>query len=78
MLMLKNGIILLRLVRFDTAAGKNEVISGGIYHFDNKPLIVKACDADMEFTRAEWYTVLIWVKFMDWNSNIGVLKGSTR
>lgn len=37
--MLKNGII---LVRFDSAEGKNEVIQGGIYHFDNKPLIVKA------------------------------------
>lgn len=37
--MLKNGIL---LVRFKDAAGKTEVIEGGIYHFGNKPPIVKA------------------------------------
>lgn len=37
--MLKNGIV---LVRFDTELGKNDVVQGSIYHFDNKPFIVKA------------------------------------
>uniref|UniRef100_A0A0V0HUD6 Putative ovule protein n=1 Tax=Solanum chacoense TaxID=4108 RepID=A0A0V0HUD6_SOLCH len=49
------------LVRFDSIAGKNEAIQGGIYHFDNKPFIVKAWNDDMEFTREELYTVPIWV-----------------
>lgn len=44
--MLKNGIV---MVRFDTEVGKNEVIQEGIFHFDNKPLIVKAWTLDMEF-----------------------------
>ncbi|KAH0678960.1 hypothetical protein KY284_020045 [Solanum tuberosum] len=56
--MLKNGIV---LVRFDSIAGKNEAIQGGIYHFDNKPFIVKVWNEDMEFTREELYTVPIWV-----------------
>ncbi|XP_060177930.1 uncharacterized protein LOC132607872 [Lycium barbarum] len=43
--MLKNGIV---LVRFDSVEGKNEVLQGGVYHFDNKPLIVKAWNPDME------------------------------
>ncbi|XP_060170291.1 uncharacterized protein LOC132601199 [Lycium barbarum] len=68
--MLKNGIV---LVRFDSAEGKNEVIHGGIYHFDNKPLIVKAWDATMEFFREKLYYVPIWIKlprldFKYWSS----------
>lgn len=79
--MLKNGIV---LVRFDTEIGENKVIQGGIYHFDNKPFIVKAWTADMEFTRDELYTVPIWVKlpgldFKYWSSKgpskIGSLVG---
>lgn len=57
--MLKNGII---LVRFDTSEGKNEVLQGGIYHFDNKHFIVKAWHEEMEFTREELFTVPIWAK----------------
>ncbi|KAM3383419.1 hypothetical protein P3S68_008994 [Capsicum galapagoense] len=57
--MLKNGIT---LVRFDSQAGMSEVLREGIYHFDNKPVIVKAWHEDMEFTKDEWYTVPIWVK----------------
>lgn len=53
---MKNGIV---LVRFDSENGKNEVIQGGIYHFDNKPLIVKEWNPDMEFTREELHTVPI-------------------
>nr|XP_016440454.1 PREDICTED: uncharacterized protein LOC107766217 [Nicotiana tabacum] len=59
--MLKNSIV---LVRFDSVAGKNEVLKEGIYHFDNKPFIVKAWNPDMEFTRDELYTVPIWVKLL--------------
>jgi len=29
----KNGVI---IVRFDSVRGKEEVLKGGIYHFDNK------------------------------------------
>lgn len=57
--MLKNAIV---IVRFDTGIGKNEVIEGGIYHFDNKPLIVKAWNPDMEFSREELASVPIWIK----------------
>ncbi|KAH0652507.1 hypothetical protein KY289_030185 [Solanum tuberosum] len=63
--MLKNGIV---LVRFDSGMGKDEVLQGGIYHFDNKPLIVKAWSPDMEFTREELYTVPIWVKLLGLDS----------
>ncbi|XP_019263375.1 PREDICTED: uncharacterized protein LOC109241110 [Nicotiana attenuata] len=79
--MLRNGIV---LVRFDTELGKNEVMQGGIYHFDNKPFTVKAWSPDMEFTREELYTVTIWVKlpgldFKYWSpkglSKIGSLIG---
>lgn len=57
--MLKNEII---LVRFDTVCEGNEVIQGRIYHFDNKHLIVKAWEVDIEFTREALHTVSIWVK----------------
>lgn len=39
------------MVLFDSEVGKNDVIQEGIYHFDYKPLIVKAWSFDMEFTR---------------------------
>lgn len=47
------------MVRFDSEVGKNEVVEGGIYHFDNKSFIVKAWTADMEFRRDELYTISI-------------------
>lgn len=37
--MMRNGIV---LVYFDDDEEKLEVLQGGIYHFNNKPLIVKA------------------------------------
>lgn len=79
--MLKNGVV---LVRFDSEVGKNDVLQGGIYHFDNKPFIVKAWNLYMEFSRDELYTVPIWVKlpgleFKYWSqkglSKIGSLIG---
>lgn len=64
--MLKNGIV---LVKFDSEEGVNEVIQGGIYHFDSKTFIVKAWNPDMEFTREELLTFSIWIKFhgLDFN-----------
>ncbi|XP_033513808.1 uncharacterized protein [Nicotiana tomentosiformis] len=78
---LRNEIV---LVRFDSEAGKNKVIEGGIYHFDNKPFIVKVWTADMEFTREQLYTMPIWIRlpgldFKYWSpkglSKIGSLVG---
>lgn len=60
--MLKNDVI---LVRFDSETRKNEILQGGIYQFDNKFFIVKAWNADIEFTRKELYTVPIWIKYYD-------------
>ncbi|KAM3246825.1 hypothetical protein P3L10_008592 [Capsicum annuum] len=40
----------------------DEVLQGGIYHFNNKPLVVKAWSLKIEFTREELYTVPILVK----------------
>ncbi|PHU14690.1 hypothetical protein BC332_15895 [Capsicum chinense] len=68
----------------NTITGMNEVLREGIYHFDNKPLIVKAWHEDMEFTKDELYIVPIWVKlpgleFKHWGpkglSKIGSLIG---
>ncbi|PHU15324.1 hypothetical protein BC332_16529 [Capsicum chinense] len=55
-----NGVI---VVRFETVGGKQQVLQGGIYHFDNKPFIVKEWTPELEFTREELLTVLIWIKF---------------
>lgn len=59
-MVLKNGVI---LVRFEFEIRKNAMIEEGIYHFDNKPRIVKACSPDMEFTRDETNNMSIWIKF---------------
>ncbi|XP_070044841.1 uncharacterized protein [Nicotiana tomentosiformis] len=57
--MMKTGIV---LVRFDSEACNNEVLQGGIYHFDNKPFIVKQWNQDMEFSREELHSVPIWIR----------------
>lgn len=54
--MMKNEVV---LVRFDTVEGQNEVVQGGIFHFDNKPFIVKAWSLEKEFTRDEIHKVPI-------------------
>lgn len=51
------------MVRFETVVGKQEAIQGSIYHFDNKPLIVKEWSLHLEFTREKPLTVPIWIKF---------------
>lgn len=56
---MKNGIL---LVRFTFEEGKDEVLHGEIYHFDNKPLIVKEWVPEIDFSKEELYSVLIWVK----------------
>ncbi|KAK4729493.1 hypothetical protein R3W88_022481 [Solanum pinnatisectum] len=58
--MLRNGVI---VVRFETFIGKQEVLQGGIYDFDNKPFIVKEWTQEQEFTKEELETVPIWIKF---------------
>ncbi|KAM3337261.1 hypothetical protein P3S68_031586 [Capsicum galapagoense] len=58
--MLKNGVI---VVRFETVGGKQKMLQGEIYHFDNKPFIVKEWTLELEFTREELLTVQIWIKF---------------
>lgn len=73
--MLKNRII---LVRFDSELGENEVVQGGIYHFDNKPFIVKAWSPNMKFTREEMHTVPIWVKFSGLNFKYCNAKGLSK
>lgn len=45
--------------------GKQEVLQGGIYHFDNKPFIVKEWTPELEFTKEELQIVPIWIKFPD-------------
>ncbi|KAK6781940.1 hypothetical protein RDI58_019736 [Solanum bulbocastanum] len=58
--MLKDRVL---VVRFETVIGKHEALRGGIYHFDNKPFIVKEWTPELEFTKEELQTVQIWVKF---------------
>lgn len=78
---MRNGIV---MVRFDNEEGKQEVLEGGIYHFDNKPVIVKAWAPEMEFSKEELLTVPIWIRlpgldFKYWSakglSKIGSLVG---
>ncbi|KAH0682419.1 hypothetical protein KY290_020984 [Solanum tuberosum] len=57
--MMKNGIL---LVQFDCEQGKIDALQGGIYHFDNKPFIVKAWSPEIEFSKEELMTVPIWIK----------------
>ncbi|KAM3377385.1 hypothetical protein P3S68_009798 [Capsicum galapagoense] len=82
--MLKSGVI---IVRFEMIEGKNEVLQGGIFHFDNKPFIVKAWVPEMEFTREELQPAPIWIKFLGldfkyWShaglSNLGSLIGKPK
>lgn len=50
MAMMKNGVL---LIRFNTEKGKEEVLDGDIYHFYNKPLIVKAWNSEMDLSKDE-------------------------
>ncbi|KAK6786706.1 hypothetical protein RDI58_015231 [Solanum bulbocastanum] len=79
--MLQNGVI---VVRFESEIGKQEVLQGGIYHFDNKPFIVKEWTRELEFTKKKLHSVPIWNKlpgsdFKYWSkkglSKIGSLIG---
>ncbi|XP_019233469.1 PREDICTED: uncharacterized protein LOC109214047 [Nicotiana attenuata] len=73
--MLKNGIV---MVRFDTEAGKNEVIQEGVFHFDNKPLIVEAWNVDMDFSKDELCTVPIWIRLPGLEFKYGSAKGLSK
>ncbi|XP_015060309.1 uncharacterized protein LOC107006214 [Solanum pennellii] len=73
--MLKNRIV---LVHFDTIEGKNVVLQGGIYHFDSKPVIVKAWNPDMEFSKEVLSTFPIWVKLPGLEFKYWSLKGLSK
>lgn len=56
---MKNGIL---LMRFNYEERKNEVLQGGIYHFNNKPLIVKEWMLEMDFSKEKLSSVPIWIR----------------
>ncbi|KAL9227817.1 hypothetical protein vseg_003465 [Gypsophila vaccaria] len=59
---LPNGVF---LVRFNSIEMKQKVLNSGYYLFDNKPLIVKDWNENMELNRAEVKTVPVWVQLRD-------------
>ncbi|KAK4735519.1 hypothetical protein R3W88_009780 [Solanum pinnatisectum] len=73
--MLQNGVI---VVRFKTEVGKQEVLHGGIYHFNNKSFIVKEWTPELEFTKEELSTVPIWIKFLGLDFKYWSMKGLSK
>ncbi|PHU03296.1 hypothetical protein BC332_28547 [Capsicum chinense] len=59
--MMKNGFF---LVIFTSEEGKDEMLQGEIYHFDNKTLIVKEWMPERDFSKKELYSAPIWVKLL--------------
>lgn len=57
--MMRNDIV---IVRFENEEGEMEILKGGIYHFDNKPVRVKAWTSKMEFSKEKFLIVPIWVR----------------
>lgn len=53
---MKIGIL---LVSFNIVEGKEEVLRDGIFHFDNKPLIAKGWNSDLDFSVDELFSVPI-------------------
>lgn len=41
-------------MQFDSAEREEEVLRGGIYNFDNKPLIVKGWDLEIDFSKMNY------------------------
>uniref|UniRef100_A0A3Q7J845 Uncharacterized protein n=1 Tax=Solanum lycopersicum TaxID=4081 RepID=A0A3Q7J845_SOLLC len=72
---LKNRIV---LAHFATIEGKNVLLQGGIYHFDSKPVIVKAWNPDMEFSKEVLSTFPIWVKLPDLEFKYWIMKGLSK
>ncbi|XP_074271599.1 uncharacterized protein LOC141595534 [Silene latifolia] len=56
---LPNGIF---LVRFKTMEMKEKVLASGHYLFDNKPMIMKAWERDMEMTKEDVKCVHAWIR----------------
>ncbi|XP_074305966.1 uncharacterized protein LOC141641194 [Silene latifolia] len=56
---LPNGIF---LVRFKTMEMKEKVLASGHYLFDNKPMIVKAWEKDLEMKKGEVKSVPAWIR----------------
>ena len=51
------------LVRFETMAGKEEVLKKGTYYFDRKPFIVREWKKDLELDTSTISSLPIWVQF---------------
>ncbi|XP_074277927.1 uncharacterized protein LOC141601533 [Silene latifolia] len=56
---LPNGIF---LVRFKTMEMKEKVLTSGHYLFDNKPMIVKSWEKDLEMKKGEVKSVPAWIR----------------
>lgn len=57
--MLKNGVT---LVKFENMNGRDEVIEGGVFHFDKKPVVVKAWTPNLDSAKSKINSVPVWVK----------------
>lgn len=72
---MKNGIM---PVWLDCEKGKLDELQGGIYHFDNKLLIVKAWSPEMEFPKEKLMTVPSWIKLPRLDLKYWSAKGLSR
>ncbi|XP_074265580.1 uncharacterized protein LOC141588019 [Silene latifolia] len=57
-----NGIV---LVRFKECKDKEEVLNAGYFMFDNKPLIVRAWDVEVELSKENIKNVPAWIRIHD-------------
>lgn len=73
--MMRNGIL---IVRFESEDGKIGILEGGIYHFDNKPIIVKEWTLEIEFSKEELLTVPIWVRLLGLNFKYWSARGLSK
>ncbi|XP_074301067.1 uncharacterized protein LOC141632418 [Silene latifolia] len=56
---MSNGLF---LVRFKTQNGMDALLNAGYYFFDNKPIIIKPWDAELDLVKEKVETVPVWVK----------------
>ncbi|XP_062103231.1 uncharacterized protein LOC133814259 [Humulus lupulus] len=57
--LLTHGIF---LVRFHSVEDRDRILKGGYQFFDKKPLIMKAWDPDVRFTKEDVWKVPVWVQ----------------
>ena len=53
------------LVRFSNLEDQMNVVKKGVYYFDNKPLLVKPWNPEMEINTESVSSLRIWVRFLD-------------